>query len=250
MMNKFFNVDFLSNSIKKPFMILISSIHRRQLKSKVLPATSCFSHAVSNILSSVKIYITPDEITTALNSQKWIIWASRNIKGSMKYRGKMQVLWDLQVAYINHILKINNRTDIKAVFSTSRLSNVELKEVMEINNSPIVMDTYPYYAKKHKRLGHVIAAVGYAEEKTTTEVAKYKKIEKKYREFMIKKFGDTKQDWLAIDDSFGNMIKDYIYNEVKYNYLKTQQMSGNDTMIPTNWMDNVRGSFSIRFYKV
>lgn len=227
----------VGSTVKSATRKVLGTNYGFQLTAKIMPYSTCFSHSVANLLSSVGINITPDEITTLANSQEYQDWVRQNVKWAVAYIGRLQTVWQVQERVIQQILEKNGKTHLYQVVMNWNTTRETILENLN-KGFPTVIDTYPVYYKTGQKLGHIIAVVGYAygyipqaeDFQTSAQFNEY-----------VEKFGYEPRDCYIIDDPFGNMLSGYIGNERIPNPIV-----GDDLIIPFDWFDsNVRGKFSL-----
>lgn len=129
-----------------------------QLKAKRSPWSSCFSHSTAWFLQNAGVKCTPDEVTAALNDDPvYLTWAKSHygVLTASRFPGKMQMLWELQLYFINR--KLMN-TGNSAIF-TAHADMASIKTYLD--RGPVIVSTTPRY--KGRTLGHVMLIVGKTE---------------------------------------------------------------------------------------
>lgn len=135
-----------------------------QLKARRSPWSSCFSHSMAWFLQNAGIQVTPDEITSSLNDDPLFLnWAKSRYGASTvaSFKGKMQMLWELQEYYANRMLAGGQ---IRCKFDDSTISS-EIDAY--IQNGPVIVNSSPTY--QGRKLGHVVLVVGCDEETYTID---------------------------------------------------------------------------------
>ena len=132
-----------------------------QVFAEINPRTTCFSHCVCWFLQNIdkKIFgwLTPDEVTRAVNSEPYYKYA-RSFFGEStaeRFAGRLNQLWDLQTLYINDMLTLHGEGLVARFYNDIDIFTV----VEKLKSAPVIVGTSPIY--NGRRLGHIMLAVGY-----------------------------------------------------------------------------------------
>lgn len=207
-----------------------------QLRARIMPYSTCFSHSVANLLSAVGIEVSPDEVTVTVNSGEYQRWVAQNVQWATAYIGRLQTVWQVQERYLNQRLQAAGlQVRYQVVMTWATTKEFILEQIQA--GYPVVTDTYPVYVKTGQKIGHIVAIVGYV----LGYVADRKDFpsDRLYTQY-VAKFGAEPRDCYIVDDPFGNMLEGYAGND------GTQPVIGDDLILPFQWFDGgIRGKFSL-----
>ena len=141
-----------------------SNIWSPQIRAKENPYGSCFSHCTCWMLQNIdpvafRDYLTPDNVTEMINGEQWVEWTVKNIGKNVakKYYNRLNELWQVNEAFINHLLA-ESGNDARVKFSIGTdIYNVK----NHLKKGPVIVSTAPRY--NGRTLGHVMLIVGYDE---------------------------------------------------------------------------------------
>ena len=183
--------------------------YKEQVKAMKNPYTTCFSHSMNWFLQNVGNFkdLTPDDVTTEINSKKYQDWTKKNLGSWVlnKFKGNLNQLWQVQQKYAQD--KLNKQKIKKKVIFKSITNPDVLKKL--ILTSPIVVGTSPKY--KHRTLGHVMIIVD------------------------LKKTVEQYESWI-VDDPFGDFRVQY-----KTGHIGT----GNDIEVGVKELEKTRAKYCI-----
>jgi hypothetical protein len=128
-----------------------------QIRAKVQPYASCFGHSVAWFLQSLGVQVTPDDVMIEVNGPQWQAEAARIVgkRTADQYRGKINQLWQVMVAYCNTKL-VEKRLSARAIFAAG-IDDARIRQALR--HAPVICAIRPRY--RGRILGHVVLIVGH-----------------------------------------------------------------------------------------